>query len=225
MLDYTCADIIADVDIIEAELLAWNPWLANDCDSDLYVDLTGNDMRAVCIGIDTNVTTTTSSTSAAPTPTDTVSGCQEFYTVISGDDCSSIVAEFGITLAQFYAWNPSSMSISPCLSPIDPGLRGKKIEKMKLAKEVEQLAVPVQISGLTRHTVSRAQRQPQPRRHPQPRLQVPPQHRLELCPTVTSIILLWTVIRARTSRACIVLRLQSCTSGTRLLGQIVRVCG
>jgi hypothetical protein len=33
MLDYTCADIIADVDITEAELLAWNPWLISDCDT------------------------------------------------------------------------------------------------------------------------------------------------------------------------------------------------
>ena len=41
------------------------------------------------------------------TPTDTVSGCQQFYTLTSGDDCSTIETEFGITLAQFYQWNPS----------------------------------------------------------------------------------------------------------------------
>lgn len=111
-LDYTCADIEEDVDVTEAELLAWNPWLAGDCDTQLYFNLTENDVRSVCIGIDTNATTTsTSSTSAAPTPTDAISDCQEFYTVVSGDDCSSIETEFGITLAQFYAWNPSSRSL------------------------------------------------------------------------------------------------------------------
>jgi len=119
MIDYTCEDIIDDFDITEAELLAWNPWLASDCDTELYANITGNDMRAVCIGIDTNATTTSSSTSTAPTPTDTVSGCQGFYTVVSGDTCSGILTEFGITLAQFYAWNPSSMSNPSYLSYID----------------------------------------------------------------------------------------------------------
>ncbi|KAJ5653870.1 hypothetical protein N7490_000873 [Penicillium lividum] len=111
--DYTCANIIDDIiedfdsEFTEAKLVAWNPWLAGDCDTELYANITGNDKRAVCIGIDANATTTTSSPSVAPTPTDTVSGCQEYYTVVSGDDCSSILTEFGITLAQFYAWNPS----------------------------------------------------------------------------------------------------------------------
>ncbi|RLL93315.1 hypothetical protein CFD26_102048 [Aspergillus turcosus] len=91
----------------ETELLAWNPWLAGDCDTELYANLNTSDSRAVCIGIDSSATTTTSSTSAAPTPTDTIAGCQEFYTVVSGDDCSTIETKFAISLAEFYAWNPS----------------------------------------------------------------------------------------------------------------------
>ncbi|KAJ5177081.1 uncharacterized protein N7482_002958 [Penicillium canariense] len=75
--DYTCADIEEDVDVTEAELLAWNPWLAGDCDTQLYLNLNENDVRSVCIGTDTNAATiSTSSTSAAPTPTDTISDCQ-----------------------------------------------------------------------------------------------------------------------------------------------------
>lgn len=129
MLDYTYGVMIDDFDITEAELLAWNPWLASDCNTELYANITGNDMRAVCIGIDTNATTTTSSTSAAPTPTDTGFGCQEYYTVVSGNTCSGILTEFGITLAQFYAWNPNGMFNPSYLSYIDPGLHEEEITK------------------------------------------------------------------------------------------------
>ncbi|KAL5363688.1 hypothetical protein BJX96DRAFT_187179 [Aspergillus floccosus] len=104
---YSCADIVADFEMTETEFFAWNPWLADDCDAALYANLGKNGMRAFCIGVDTSATTTSSSTLAAPTPTDTVPGCQEFYTVVSGDDCSTIEAKFGIALAEFYAWNPS----------------------------------------------------------------------------------------------------------------------
>jgi LysM repeat protein len=74
------------------------------------------DTRAVCIGVGSASTTTTASSTGTatqtsstmgPTPTDTVAGCQKFYTVVDGDDCASIESEFDITLAQFYAWNPS----------------------------------------------------------------------------------------------------------------------
>lgn len=100
------------------ELMAWNTWLSGDCDTALLANLTIYEDRVVCIGVgSTNITTTTTSTvsgtttqttaSAGPTPTDTVSGCQQYYTTTDGDDCSKIESEFGITLAQFYQWNPS----------------------------------------------------------------------------------------------------------------------
>lgn len=112
ILDYSCADIEADVEITETELLTWNPWLAGDCDTELYTNLDSSDYRAVCIGIDVSATTTISSTSTAPTPTDTIAGCQEFYTIVSGDSCSTIQAKFAITFAEFYGWNPSSMYLT-----------------------------------------------------------------------------------------------------------------
>ncbi|KAL4936146.1 hypothetical protein BDV06DRAFT_216894 [Aspergillus oleicola] len=43
----------------------------------------------------------------APTQTGIVDRCQEYYTAASGDDCSTIEAKFGVTLAQLYEWNPS----------------------------------------------------------------------------------------------------------------------
>lgn len=108
-------------------MLAWNPWLAGDCDTELYANLNQSDTRAVCIGINTSATATTSTTVAAPTPTDTVAGCQEFYTIVSGDDCSTIETKFSITLAEFYAWNPSSKSIS--LAKLPPRRKKENVGK------------------------------------------------------------------------------------------------
>ncbi|KAJ5153569.1 LysM domain protein [Penicillium canariense] len=49
-----------------------------------------------------------------PTQTDTVAGCNEFYTVADGDGCDTIENEFGITFTQFYAWNPSVEAGDSC---------------------------------------------------------------------------------------------------------------
>jgi LysM repeat protein len=35
-----------------------------------------------------------------------VGNCDAFYNVKSGDVCSNIAASYGISLSQFYAWNP-----------------------------------------------------------------------------------------------------------------------
>lgn len=114
--EYQCANIEEDFDITEAQLLTWNPWLGTDCDTNLYANLNDTDTRAVCIRVgsstSTTATTTPSSTTAtatsvAPTQTGYIYGCQEFFTVESGDDCSTMETEFGVTLAQLYEWNPS----------------------------------------------------------------------------------------------------------------------
>ncbi|KAJ6150685.1 hypothetical protein N7470_007279 [Penicillium chermesinum] len=118
--DYTCNELVADNGITLTELLAWNTWLSEDCDTALLANLTIFDDRAVCIGVgEENSTTATATTSAATgttiqastsmgsTPTDTISGCQEFYTVTDSDDCASVLSKFGITVSQFYQWNPS----------------------------------------------------------------------------------------------------------------------
>ncbi|KAH3353681.1 hypothetical protein KXV52_007936, partial [Aspergillus fumigatus] len=61
-------------------------------------------------------TTTTRSTSSSagngvttPTPTQTgmVSSCNRFYLVVSGDSCYDIAAAQGISLDNFYTWNPA----------------------------------------------------------------------------------------------------------------------
>ncbi|KAK3897849.1 hypothetical protein C8A05DRAFT_47667 [Staphylotrichum tortipilum] len=42
----------------------------------------------------------------APTFPNTVSDCNLYHTVVDGEGCWSITQTFGITLAQFYTWNP-----------------------------------------------------------------------------------------------------------------------
>lgn len=56
-------------------------------------------------------TTTTSSDNGISTPTPTQSGmvrtCKDFYLVVPGDGCYDLAASAGITLDDFYAWNPA----------------------------------------------------------------------------------------------------------------------
>ncbi|KAL4739523.1 hypothetical protein BDV11DRAFT_169938 [Aspergillus similis] len=115
---FGCSTLESDYHVTLAELLAWNSWMGSDCDAALFQNLSTYDTRAICIGVGssssptptattTATATITTSSSVGPTQTDTVAGCNEFYTVADGDGCDTIENEFGITFAQFYAWNPS----------------------------------------------------------------------------------------------------------------------
>jgi LysM repeat protein len=55
----------------------------------------------------TTSTTTTSSSPYQPTQPGLVANCDQFHLVASGDQCDTIEAKYGITDAQFKAWNPS----------------------------------------------------------------------------------------------------------------------
>ena len=46
-------------------------------------------------------------TPAGPTQPGTTSSCNKWYTVKSGDSCFAVEQTFGITHAQFIAWNPA----------------------------------------------------------------------------------------------------------------------
>ncbi|KAL6230178.1 hypothetical protein BDW75DRAFT_248902 [Aspergillus navahoensis] len=114
-----CSYIESSYNMTEEQLQTWNPWLAGDCDIALYANLDATDMRAVCVGVGPRSSTTTTALStsifstttttipAAPTQTDIVAGSQKYYTVASGNDCSTIKSIFGISFAQLYNWNPS----------------------------------------------------------------------------------------------------------------------
>jgi hypothetical protein len=106
-----CDDIAEDHGISREELNAWNPAIKSDCTGlkyDYYV----------CVGVYEALPTQTSSappsstssvTEVTPTPTQDgmVGGCGEFYLVQEGDGCWAIADASGISLDDFYKWNPA----------------------------------------------------------------------------------------------------------------------
>ncbi|KAL4973054.1 hypothetical protein BDW66DRAFT_162375 [Aspergillus desertorum] len=117
-----CASLAAEFGITLAEFLAWNPAVSSDCTSGFWAD------EDYCVGIASN-TTTTSPTATTPStspsasltlsttvtpPAATQSGiptdCIKYAVAQSGDNCATIAAEYGLTEAQFLAWNPAISS-------------------------------------------------------------------------------------------------------------------
>ncbi|KAJ6013314.1 hypothetical protein N7540_007905 [Penicillium herquei] len=109
----TCAAILSTWGITLAQFYAWNPAVGSTC-ANLWVD----DYVCVDSSVATSQTVTTTAASTTTTSSDGVSTpspiqtgmtstCDEFYLVASGDTCAAILSTWGITLAQFYAWNPA----------------------------------------------------------------------------------------------------------------------
>ncbi|KAF3210944.1 hypothetical protein TWF192_000029 [Orbilia oligospora] len=113
-----CSAIASQAGIPIAKLYEWNPALNGDC-TGLWADV------YVCIGTTTYTATLTTTTKSTTTTTRTTTtsnngvatpspiqdgmtkNCNKFYFVKSGDGCSPIASQFGVTLANFYAWNPA----------------------------------------------------------------------------------------------------------------------
>jgi len=126
---YTCEDIESDYSVTVAQLQAWNNWLGSNCDTNLYANMTVDDTRPLCVGVNasepvgsaasgpsptasqTSTTTGTETVSMGPKATGEIAGCTQYYTVQSGDSCTEIETIFDISFTQFYAWNPSGESI------------------------------------------------------------------------------------------------------------------
>lgn len=122
-----CSDIAEDGGITLASLVSYNPWVgdATQCDTQIYSGLNASDARPVCIGVggsttggptttaptqtSTSSTTATSTTASAVSPTQTgmPANCSKYHQAVDGDGCWAIANEYGITLDQFYAWNPA----------------------------------------------------------------------------------------------------------------------
>ncbi|KAI0449632.1 carbohydrate-binding module family 50 protein [Xylaria acuta] len=107
-----CDTIVAKYGIALSNFYAWNPAVGSSCTTLIPGDY-------VCVGvIGSTTTTTTTPTTTAPlgngiaTPTPyqagMVSDCDKFYLVKTGDTCGDIAANKGISVAQFYAWNPAA---------------------------------------------------------------------------------------------------------------------
>ncbi|KAJ5882659.1 uncharacterized protein N7529_001331 [Penicillium soppii] len=121
----TCAAIASDADIALTDFYSWNPAVGTDCanvDIGDYVCIKilgyGISVSAVATAsLDSSkavATSATSSTStgdgiATPSPIQTgmAATCDAFYLVVSGDSCSAIETSQGISLTNFYAWNPA----------------------------------------------------------------------------------------------------------------------
>ncbi|PGH27223.1 hypothetical protein AJ80_01180 [Polytolypa hystricis UAMH7299] len=106
-----CGVIAQQYGISLSQFVEYNPGVNADC-SGLWLDY------YVCVSIigvgpDPTITTTTTTTptNGIPTPTPVqpgmVTNCDEFHKVSSGDTCAMITQTNGISLSQFYSWNPN----------------------------------------------------------------------------------------------------------------------
>ncbi|KAI8273677.1 hypothetical protein K4K60_010537 [Colletotrichum sp. SAR11_57] len=109
----SCGSLASDNGISVEQFFAWNPAVSKDCITNFWLG------QAYCVGVSgagSGATTTPSSTrpsmTAAPTPpapthTGQPSDCNKWDVVVDGDSCGSMAADNGITVDQFYAWNPA----------------------------------------------------------------------------------------------------------------------
>ncbi|TDZ67286.1 LysM domain-containing protein [Colletotrichum trifolii] len=106
-----CAAIASSNGVALADLYKWNPAVGNTCAS-LWLD------TYICVGVvggstptTTTLVTTTRAGNGVATPTPIQAGmtnrCKTFHLVVGGDTCYDIAAKAGVTLNNFYAWNPA----------------------------------------------------------------------------------------------------------------------
>jgi len=90
----SCFAIWTQFSLTEAQLRALNPSLDANCNLQIG--------QVLCVKPGT-----APSTSSSSKPTTTGTACKQNYTIKSGDFCFSVWQQFGITEAQFRAWNPT----------------------------------------------------------------------------------------------------------------------
>ncbi|GKZ34453.1 hypothetical protein AbraIFM66950_004728 [Aspergillus brasiliensis] len=108
----TCESIEAAYDITADQFSTWNPYVSDGTDcQNLWLD------NYVCVAAPDQVTTTpttaassttqtASSTTPSPLIPSTDANCAKYHYVVADEDCESIESDYGITAAQFNAWNP-----------------------------------------------------------------------------------------------------------------------
>ncbi|EIN13197.1 hypothetical protein PUNSTDRAFT_128887 [Punctularia strigosozonata HHB-11173 SS5] len=112
----SCSAIFMEFSITLDDFITWNLEVNNQC-----TNIQGGLSYCVAGAVDTSTTTTATSVAASPTASGTITtSCDMYYIVISGDSCAVIDDRFGITFAQFQAWNPE---VDDQCGNIVPGLQ------------------------------------------------------------------------------------------------------
>ena len=112
-----CASIASDYGISLADFYAWNPAVGDTCASlwlndYVCVGLVGGKSSWVVtpstvISATSTISSGTGITTPSPIQTGMVSDCDAFYQVVGGDTCATIASDYGISLEDFYEWNPA----------------------------------------------------------------------------------------------------------------------
>lgn len=116
-----CSTVESTFGITFTQLYAWNPAIGSNCNFLVVGDAicvlgpstSSSTVQRTSSAMPTKTTSTssqpsaTSATPGGPTQSGITRNCQQYYTVKSGDSCSSVESTFGITFTQLYAWNPA----------------------------------------------------------------------------------------------------------------------
>ncbi|RFU35297.1 hypothetical protein B7463_g1040, partial [Scytalidium lignicola] len=106
-----CSVIATAAGISLTQFYAWNPAVGSTCVSLFLGYYVCIDVIGFTPTITTTIKTTTTTGNGISTPTPIQTGmatnCDKFHLVISGDQCGTIAANAGVSLAQFYSWNPA----------------------------------------------------------------------------------------------------------------------
>ncbi|KAI8938745.1 hypothetical protein NX059_004612 [Plenodomus lindquistii] len=108
----SCGSLASENGISVDQFYTWNPAVSKDCITNFWLG------QAYCVGVSGDTTTSSSkrsstpSTTASPTPpapthTGQPSDCNKWDVVVTGDNCGTMAADNGITVDQFYVWNPA----------------------------------------------------------------------------------------------------------------------
>lgn len=103
----SCATVESQFGITLAQFLSWNPAVSSDCTTNFWVG------DSYCVGVGSSSATKsvpTVTSPPGPTMTGEPANCNNWYLVQNGDSCATVESKFGITLAQFLAWNPAVSS-------------------------------------------------------------------------------------------------------------------
>ncbi|KAJ7021251.1 hypothetical protein C8F04DRAFT_271090 [Mycena alexandri] len=96
----SCGTIETKFGIALTDIIAWNPYLTSSC--------------AIQIGENLCVSGPPATTTPAGPPSNTAAGtlenCTEYYTIASGDNCTSVDEKFDIALADLLRWNTALTS-------------------------------------------------------------------------------------------------------------------